>query len=76
VAVCGRQRKKFEQSLGDIREERKKYRAMLYDAIKERDDLLESRQISKIEERIAKNRARPIFFFFIIFTFIFINVDD
>ncbi|ELR14200.1 ammonium transporter subfamily protein [Acanthamoeba castellanii str. Neff] len=52
------ERKRFEQSLGDIREERKKYRAMLYDAIKERDDLLESRQISKIEERIAKNRAR------------------
>jgi hypothetical protein len=29
----------------------------LYDAIKERDDLLESREISKIEERIAKNRV-------------------
>ena len=52
------ERKKHKETLQDIRYERKRYRAMLYDAIKERDNLIASREIAKHEERIAKNRVK------------------
>jgi len=52
--------KKFKQALADIRDERKKYRGLLYDALKERDELIESREIFKIEDRATKNKADTI----------------
>jgi len=54
------ERKKCRALVDDIRQKRKKYRALLYDAISERDHLLESREIIKHEERVAKNRADRI----------------
>jgi len=53
------QAKKFKQALADIRDERKKYRGLLYDALKERDELIESREIFKIEDRATKNKVQP-----------------
>lgn len=48
---------KAQNDLEDLRRERTRYRGLLYDAIQERNQLLESREISRREDRIAKTRV-------------------
>jgi len=45
------------EDIRDIRRERMKYRGLLYDAIQDRNNSLESREIARREERMIKNRA-------------------
>eukprot|EP01088_Endostelium_zonatum_P002824 TRINITY_DN1362_c0_g2_i3.p1 TRINITY_DN1362_c0_g2~~TRINITY_DN1362_c0_g2_i3.p1 ORF type:complete len:701 (-),score=147.87 TRINITY_DN1362_c0_g2_i3:103-2205(-) len=48
------------RDIADIRRERMKYRAMLFDAVQDRNNLLESREVQRREERLIKNRADRI----------------
>jgi len=55
-----RNRERAIENIREIRRERMKYRALLFDAIQDRNNLLESREISRREERMIKNRADRI----------------
>jgi hypothetical protein len=53
----------YLKEITDIREKRKQYREMLYDALQERKKLWDSMQIQRDEEEILRRKV-PIFLFF------------
>lgn len=60
-------REVYQKKIAKIREKRKKYREMLYDAQAERKKLIDSMQIQKDEDDILRRKVPTddaIFFFF------------